>query len=55
MKAGVVLSPSELFMHTHQKKDKSWVDRRSQYISVSNVLHIILNTYFIQTETNMTG
>jgi len=30
-------TPSELFCHTHQWKDKTWVDQRSTHVDVSHI------------------
>jgi len=33
---GTAPTPLELFRRTHQRKDNTWVDRRSQHVNVMN-------------------
>ena len=47
VKIGAAPSPFELFIHTHQKKDKTWMDRRSEHVNVSSKLYNF--EYFIYT------
>jgi len=33
---GTIPTPLELFRRMHQRKDNTWVDRRSQHVNVMN-------------------